>query len=121
MTGDSFEDSVTPIETEQQALEGETVTVSCNYSGSVRSLHWYRQFGTAAPEFLNLILEAGNTVGNVSRVVPKIHKGIQRVDLEISPAKISDSALYYCALEPTVTGNPVTLHTNLPLSKTGAK
>ena len=121
MTGDSFEDSVTPIETEQQALEGETVTVSCNYSGSVRSLHWYRQFGTAAPEFLNLIYEAGSTVGNVSRVVPKIHKSIQRVDLEISPAKISDSALYYCALEPTVTGNPVTLHRNLPLSKTGAK
>ncbi|KAK3545269.1 hypothetical protein QTP70_002916 [Hemibagrus guttatus] len=34
----------------------------------------------------------------------KVHKSLKRVDLEISPASVPDSALYYCALQPTVTG-----------------
>lgn len=40
----------------------------------------------------------------------KVDKHRKLMELEISPAKISDSAQYYCALRPTVTGNLVPLH-----------
>ena len=39
--------------------------------------------------------------------------GNKRVDLEISSAALTDSALYYCAVRPTVTGNTHTLYKNL--------
>uniref|UniRef100_A0A667WLI1 Immunoglobulin V-set domain-containing protein n=1 Tax=Myripristis murdjan TaxID=586833 RepID=A0A667WLI1_9TELE len=38
---------------------------------------------------------------------------VRGVDLEISSAAVTHSALYYCAVKPTVTGNTQSLYKNL--------
>ncbi len=87
------------------------MTFSCNYSGSALSVHWYRQYAGLPPQFL--ILEYSGVTTPANPPVPEItinhRKGERHVDLIISPAKVSDSALYYCALQPTVTGKQTTL------------
>ncbi|KAL0152131.1 hypothetical protein M9458_052562, partial [Cirrhinus mrigala] len=78
-------------------------------------LHWYRQYGRSKPEFLVLtyssakeakrsVIDPRFTVNNTKR---------EHVDLKISSAAVSDSALYYCALQPTVTENTSALYKNL--------
>ncbi|XDV27608.1 hypothetical protein PO909_031110, partial [Leuciscus waleckii] len=103
---------ITPKSERVFALEGDNVTLSCNYSGSVRGVHWYRQYAGSPPQFL--ILEDSGVVETSKKTVvyadPPIPRldgnmnvGDKKVDLEISSAEVSDSALYYCALRPTVT------------------
>ncbi len=91
--------------------DGVNITLSCNYS-SAFTLHWYRQYPGSAPEFLLIILHRSGEVSQKSKIVEqdprfsgKVNEKKTRVDLEISSVKVTDSALYYCALEPTVTGN----------------
>uniref|UniRef100_A0A671PJ98 Ig-like domain-containing protein n=1 Tax=Sinocyclocheilus anshuiensis TaxID=1608454 RepID=A0A671PJ98_9TELE len=90
------------------ALEGDDVKLSCNYSGSARGVHWYRQYIGSPPQFL--ILEYSGVTTPANPPVPgiTINHRKEQVILEISSAAVSDSALYYCALRPTITGNIVT-------------
>ncbi|KAI4891281.1 hypothetical protein NFI96_025976, partial [Prochilodus magdalenae] len=111
--------SISPLEEKVDAVEGETVTLSCSYeyTGSIPSLHWYRQYPGSRPEFLLLIQEASEIVTKAEKLNAqmsiKVHKEEKKkVDLKISSAAVSDSVLYYCALGPTVTGNPDTLYRN---------
>ncbi|KAL1280579.1 hypothetical protein QQF64_015179 [Cirrhinus molitorella] len=115
----SLGNDITSVETQMSGTEGDTVSLSCSYS-SARSLFWYRQYPGSAPEFLFTILHATGEVLQKSKSVdqdprfsPKLNEKKSHVDLEISSAKVTDSALYYCALEPTVTGKQTTLYKNL--------
>uniref|UniRef100_A0A672PCQ3 Immunoglobulin V-set domain-containing protein n=1 Tax=Sinocyclocheilus grahami TaxID=75366 RepID=A0A672PCQ3_SINGR len=103
-------------QTSREMTESEGAQVILIYS-SAYTLYWYRQYPGSAPEFIVLILDSAKQAQESyvdSRFTAKVTKDKENhVDLEISSASISDSALYYCALEPTVTGNTRTLYKNL--------
>uniref|UniRef100_A0A3B4DR44 Ig-like domain-containing protein n=2 Tax=Pygocentrus nattereri TaxID=42514 RepID=A0A3B4DR44_PYGNA len=116
LTGVSSEDLITSHGSVKQARDGESVTLSCNYNVSQYGLFWYRQYSRSKPEFLLSTTESGGTVkadpaAQFSATVDKIQNS-KVLNLVISSAAVSDSALYYCALKPTVTGNPATLYKN---------
>uniref|UniRef100_A0A8C1I115 Ig-like domain-containing protein n=1 Tax=Cyprinus carpio carpio TaxID=630221 RepID=A0A8C1I115_CYPCA len=110
--GASNGDTIKPDKTEEFVAEGSSVNLSCSYS-SAWSLLWYRQYPGSAPEFLVLTLD-GEKEAQTSKVDQRFSTNNRkeeqnRVDLIISSVAVSDSALYYCALSPTVTGNTRTL------------
>ncbi len=106
--GSRAAETITPYSASQFADEGDSVTLSCSYTGSVRGLHWYRQYAGSPPKFL--ILESFGTVIKADPPVAGVSinhiKDNSSVYLKISSAAVTDSALYYCTLEPTVKGNP---------------
>uniref|UniRef100_A0A3B4C0Z1 Ig-like domain-containing protein n=1 Tax=Pygocentrus nattereri TaxID=42514 RepID=A0A3B4C0Z1_PYGNA len=105
--------SIEPLENKIHALEDETVTLSCNYESTATSnyLQWYRQYPGSRPEYLLMIFPTTKAVSHATPPFPHLNVTEQAniVNLTISSAAISDSALYYCALQPTVTENPATL------------
>ncbi|ROL44191.1 T-cell receptor alpha chain V region RL-5 [Anabarilius grahami] len=113
-----FGNVIKPNKTDVFAEEGSSVTLSCSFSasGAQDYLFWYRQYGRTKPEFLVFIF--GSTKKAPSDVDPRFSAEVEKkeqnhVYLNISSAAVSDSALYYCALQPTVTGNTRTLYKNL--------
>ncbi|KTF81140.1 hypothetical protein cypCar_00049948 [Cyprinus carpio] len=113
----TYGNEIKPTKTEEFAEEDSSVQLSCSYS-SAYYIHWYRQYPRSAPQFIVLISGSAkeDRKSNVdSRFTAKVTKDNKEshVYLEISSASISDSALYYCALQPTVTGNTRTLYKNL--------
>ncbi|KAI5085602.1 hypothetical protein C0J45_23677, partial [Silurus meridionalis] len=116
MTGDSTADPIETLSTHKVVDEGENVTLSCSYtkfSGTVNYLQWYRHYPTSKPVFLLYIQESTKFKSDIPpRLDVELDKNNKRVDLIISSAAVSDSALYYCALVPTVTGNPAALYKN---------
>ncbi len=77
----------------------------------------YRQYPGSDPQFIVLISNTAKQDEESyvdSRFTARVTKDKEnQVDLKISSTSISNSALYYCALEPTVTGNTRTLYKNL--------
>ncbi|KAI1882941.1 hypothetical protein AGOR_G00240070 [Albula goreensis] len=121
MVGNSFQNGITAETSAKTAMEGDNVTLLCNYSSSSLtggSLHWYRQYAGSRPEFLILILRNAGANKSEAQFTVKHDKEKTNVQLEIFPVKVADTALYYCALQPTVMGNLVTLYKNLTPSET---
>uniref|UniRef100_A0AAR2LSY2 Ig-like domain-containing protein n=1 Tax=Pygocentrus nattereri TaxID=42514 RepID=A0AAR2LSY2_PYGNA len=100
-----------PLKNTIHAVEDQTLTLSCKYSSSNVYLYWYRQYPSSKLDFLLYTDESGRVSGSpppgfTAKVQNKI------MNLEISSAKLSDSAPYYCASRPTVTRSPATLYKN---------
>lgn len=96
------------------AKADEKVILSCSYTGTIYELYWYRQFPGSAPQFL--IMELSGFITHATPRVPGLtmanRKDIKRMELEIFPAAVAYSALYYCAVQPTVKENPLTPYKN---------
>ncbi|KAK7159420.1 hypothetical protein R3I94_005676 [Phoxinus phoxinus] len=109
--GASIQDSINPTFLAVHTMANEKVTISCKYqySVSMNNLQWYRQhLHNTPPEFLVLIMESGQ-MQTATPPHPRLNASVDKknkmVNLEIFPADVADSAMYYCALQPTVAGN----------------
>ncbi|KAG2470195.1 TVA3 protein, partial [Polypterus senegalus] len=100
-------DSVTNTEKEVSSAEGLAVTLNCSYSttDSYPVLNWYRRYPNHAMQF---ILYKGarssrdDYKAEFARGRFSSTTGQYSTKLQISALSLSDSAIYYCALRPTV-------------------
>uniref|UniRef100_A0A8C9ZPJ4 Immunoglobulin V-set domain-containing protein n=1 Tax=Sander lucioperca TaxID=283035 RepID=A0A8C9ZPJ4_SANLU len=105
-------DELTPVETEKNSLEGSSVTLSYRYLKLSTSNYffWYQQYPGKPPEFI--IFHSG-TQNEINSGLPvSVSEDKTKMVLQISSAAVTDSALYYCAVRPTVTANPQSLYKN---------
>ncbi len=93
-------------------MEGKDVTLICSYTGNVQNLQWYRQYPGSKPEHLIMFFETITKSVPALRLTAAADKAAKNMTLTISSTEVKDSAVYYCALEPTVTGNTTTLYKN---------
>uniref|UniRef100_A0A4W5Q7M5 Ig-like domain-containing protein n=1 Tax=Hucho hucho TaxID=62062 RepID=A0A4W5Q7M5_9TELE len=105
------------------ATEGVLVTLSCQYNTTaynIEYLYWYKQEANDFPKHMLSLYSIGsgdNAAGFKERFNASLNAKTQSVPLAIQRLQLSDSALYYCALEPKVTGNLPTLFKNGSLFK----
>uniref|UniRef100_A0A3Q0SEH5 Ig-like domain-containing protein n=1 Tax=Amphilophus citrinellus TaxID=61819 RepID=A0A3Q0SEH5_AMPCI len=108
---------LTPNNKEESSLEGSTVTLSYRYSKQAAGrdeFYWYQQYPGKAPELLIYHLGSGSVMKQeISGLSIRVVDGQRQMDLQISSAAVTDSAVYYCTVRPTVTENSKTLYKNL--------
>uniref|UniRef100_A0A671UB29 Ig-like domain-containing protein n=1 Tax=Sparus aurata TaxID=8175 RepID=A0A671UB29_SPAAU len=88
------------------AAEGDTVTLDCKFETSAPSyyLFWYKQDENNSPQFIlsRPQFGTGNTEKEYEeRFSSKVNSTSKSVPLKIQKLQLSDSAVYYCALQPT--------------------
>ncbi|CAL8234861.1 unnamed protein product [Boreogadus saida] len=114
------EDRVTQTIGDFIATEGLTVSLDCTFETTDTNpyLFWYKQQSNDFPRF---VLQRSTFGGKEAEEFPKERFDAQienkSVPLRIQNLQLSDSALYYCALKPTVTGNTDSLYKNLLSTK----
>uniref|UniRef100_A0A673J916 Ig-like domain-containing protein n=1 Tax=Sinocyclocheilus rhinocerous TaxID=307959 RepID=A0A673J916_9TELE len=94
--------------------ERDQVIVRCNYTTTDTNpyLFWYQQLPNRSPTFIlnKFTFGEGNTEPDFKkRFSATLDSTSRTVPLMIKDVRVSDSAVYYCALRPTVTENTKTL------------
>ena len=110
------QDRVTQPEDHVTATEGQSLTLPCTFESisSGPTLFWYRQEANEAPKYMT---KSFSSTFESADGFPKERFNAtisgKSVPLKIQKLQLSDSAVYYCALRPTVRGNTRPLYKNL--------
>ncbi|KAF7705769.1 hypothetical protein HF521_019023, partial [Silurus meridionalis] len=96
----SFADTIRPLDINIVRHETETVTLKCFYdSGSEHiRLYWYKQYPNSAPPFL-LFKGSRSAINQYNPTGLESTTTRDSTKLSIGGLKLSDSALYHCALK----------------------
>uniref|UniRef100_A0A8C1LXN7 Ig-like domain-containing protein n=1 Tax=Cyprinus carpio TaxID=7962 RepID=A0A8C1LXN7_CYPCA len=114
----SGQDRVEQSSGEMTASEKDQVIVGCNYftTDTNINLFWYQQLPNKSPTLIlnELPFGEGTTEPDFKkRFSATLNSTTKTVPLMIKDVHVSDSAVYYCALRPTVTGNSEILFRSL--------
>uniref|UniRef100_A0A8C1DIB4 Ig-like domain-containing protein n=1 Tax=Cyprinus carpio carpio TaxID=630221 RepID=A0A8C1DIB4_CYPCA len=114
----SGQDRVEQSSEEMTASEKDQVIVGCNYftTDTNINLFWYQQLPNKSPTLIlnELPFGEGTTEPDFKkRFSATLNSTSKTVPLMIKDVHVSDSAVYYCALRPTVTGNSEILFRSL--------
>nr|BAB82544.1 T-cell receptor alpha [Paralichthys olivaceus] len=95
-------DELTPDKTEEFSGEGSTVTLSYNYPKLTIGdyFFWYRQYPGKPPEFL-FSHSASEQEGAAPTPGLRFKVEQKKIQMIISSAAVTDSAVYYCAVSNT--------------------
>uniref|UniRef100_A0A3Q2CLM9 Ig-like domain-containing protein n=1 Tax=Cyprinodon variegatus TaxID=28743 RepID=A0A3Q2CLM9_CYPVA len=110
-------DSVTQTEGHVAAAKGGNVTLECTFETNSFGnpyLFWYKKEENKRPSHILTRLR-GTGINSKEFNKERFDAILQdaSIPLKIQDLRLSDSAVYYCALQPTVTGNTRTLYKNL--------
>ncbi len=99
------EETVSQPERHQTELDGKSVTIKCKYSSAstAPSLSWYIQKANYIPKYI-LRRDKFGTGETGTEFQERFDSKVSSdsVPLMIKNLRVSDSAVYYCALRPTV-------------------
>uniref|UniRef100_A0A8C1YL24 T-cell receptor alpha/delta variable 41.0 n=1 Tax=Cyprinus carpio TaxID=7962 RepID=A0A8C1YL24_CYPCA len=108
------QDNVMQSKPVMTAYEDGTATLDCTYkatSTQYPNLLWYQQKTNGSLKYM-LIRSSGSS-SNVEEFKDRfnaiLNTSLKSVPLTIKDVRVSDSAVYYCALQPTVTETHSTL------------
>ncbi|CAL9689568.1 unnamed protein product [Knipowitschia caucasica] len=112
------QDTVKQAAGEDRVREGHTHTLICNFTTSFYSnayLYWYRQKDGVSPKYMMWRDTHGNGRNSPEFDGSKFSAELvgNSLSLKMEAVDVTDSAVYYCALQPTLTGNTNTLNKNL--------